>query len=96
MKVIEPYKNKCNYFLFDTKSKQYGGTGIKFNWEQLSDYDNEVPLFLSGGIAPGDTGILDQLKNLNIHAIDINSKFEAEPGIKNIDLIKSFLINLKS
>lgn len=88
--TILPYKPVCRYFLFDTKSNGHGGSGQKFDWKILQHYDNEKPFFLGGGIAPEDARIVKQLANLNIHAIDINSRFEIQPGVKDISKIKTF------
>lgn len=92
---LEAYKPYCDYFLFDTKGDNYGGTGKKFNWDLLKSYDNEKPLFLSGGISLGDIEEIKSLEGLNIHAIDINSKFEIAPGLKDINTIKIFKDNFR-
>jgi phosphoribosylanthranilate isomerase len=89
-KTLESFKNSCDYFLFDTKTKEYGGSGKSFDWSILKNYDNSKPCFLSGGIG------LEELKNisdsqLQIYAIDVNSKFEVEPGLKNIKMIKELV-----
>lgn len=88
--ILEEYKAHCDYFLFDTKTENYGGSGMRFDWNILQKYDNEKPLFLSGGIDLEHIQDIVNLKNLNIHALDINSKFELEPGLKNIEKIKIF------
>lgn len=88
--VINEYKNACDYFLFDTKSDGYGGTGKKFNWEILKKYNNVKPVFLSGGIGLEDSEQIKKQDFINIHAIDINSRFEIEPGIKDIFKLKKF------
>lgn len=88
---LDEYKNCCDYFLFDTKSDSYGGTGKKFDWSVLKSYSGKVPLILSGGI---DLDSINDIKSinpdLNIYAVDINSKFEIEPGLKDIDKVKEF------
>lgn len=93
--ALEAYHGVCDYFLFDTKTKLYGGSGKKFNWQVLERYDNKKPFFLSGGIDLEDTGAIKSLKKLNIYAIDINSKFEIGPGLKDIEKIKQFKEALK-
>ena len=93
--VLVPFNAVCDYFLFDTKTKTYGGSGKKFNWEILEKYDNKKPFFLSGGIDLEDINEIKNLNNLNIFAIDINSKFETEPGRKDIAKIKMFMENIK-
>ena len=82
---LEKYENACDYFLFDTKGKLHGGNGVTFNWQILKKYKSEKPLFLSGGIGIEE---IDKIKKLDlpIFALDINSKFEIEPGLKNIDM----------
>ncbi len=94
-KILDVYKDVCNYFLFDTKTKHYGGSGRKFDWDILSGYDNEKPFFLSGGIDIDDVQNIKQLKGLNIFAIDINSKFEIEPGLKDVGKIGVFMEELR-
>jgi len=81
--------------LFDTKCKTYGGSGRKFNWDILQGYNNEIPVLLSGGIDIDDINSIKNIKNVNICAVDINSRFETEPGIKDIFKIKKFIQKLK-
>ena len=80
----------CNYFLFDTKGKNPGGNGIVFNWEILKKYKSQKPLFLSGGIGEDEIKIINGA-NLPIFAIDLNSKFEIEPGLKNVEKLKKII-----
>lgn len=89
--VIQPYETVCNYFLFDTKGKLPGGNGTTFNWKILKKYPSTKPFFLSGGIGMEE---IEQIKKLNlpIHAIDINSKFESKPGLKNIENIRQLFL----
>lgn len=83
-KQLGRYNPFVEYFLFDTKGKARGGNGEVFNWELLRDYDQKVPFFLSGGIDLENVDELEKLEGMNIHAIDVNSKFELEPGLKDI------------
>jgi phosphoribosylanthranilate isomerase len=85
------YENACDYFLFDTKTPQYGGSGKKFDWQILSYFQSEKPFFLSGGIGMEDMDTINQLKIPQLYAIDLNSKFEIEPGIKDISKLKEFV-----
>ncbi len=87
---IEKYKMYASYFLFDTKTDKFGGSGKKFKWDILKNYDNQVPLFLSGGICVDDAKTIRKMKDLNIHAVDINSNFEVSPGVKDIKQVKQF------
>lgn len=88
---LQPYKAFCDFFLFDTKGKDYGGNGVVFNWDILKKYDNELPLFMSGGLSLEN---LQELQNfilqqqLNVHAIDVNSKFEINPALKDVEKLK--------
>lgn len=93
--VINPFKAYCKYFMFDTECSTYGGSSMKYNWNIFNRYDNEKPFFLSGGIGLEDSDSIKELKNLNIHAVDINSRFEKEPGLKDISKIRKFIKNLK-
>jgi phosphoribosylanthranilate isomerase len=91
---IKEYSDVCDMYLFDTEGAGYGGTGKKFNWEQLKDVVVGKPYFLSGGIEPTDVNkikeFLTKPESKALFAIDINSKFEFSPGIKDIELIKNF------
>ncbi len=88
--VLTPFENVCDYFLFDTKGKLPGGNGTTFDWKVLENYPSTKPFFLSGGIGIEEIkGVKEILKtNLPVYAIDVNSKFEIEPGLKNIELLK--------
>ncbi len=87
---LEVYKTFCDYFLFDTKTPEHGGSGQKFDWKILNKYDNEIPFFLSGGIGPDDIEEIKKL-DLNIYAIDINSKVETAPGLKDLSKIQQII-----
>ncbi len=89
--ITDKYKTAADYFLFDTKTEQHGGSGVSFDWKVLNAYKGSTPYFLSGGISPEN--IADACKT-ECYAIDINSRFEAEPGIKNTQLIKETLNTL--
>ncbi len=91
---IDYYQDYCNYFLFDTKGEKHGGNGLAFNHNVLSDYKLSVPFFLSGGIDPNDADYLNQLRHPMLYAVDINSRFETAPGIKDISKIKQFTKDL--
>jgi len=94
--VLEAYETVCNYFLFDTKGPLPGGNGNRFDWSVLRNYPSAKPFFLSGGIGPGDQNAIASIIKLNLplYAIDINSQFEIEPGLKNIEIIKQFKATL--
>lgn len=92
--VLEPYEEVCDYFLFDTKGKLPGGNGYTFNWSVLKHYPSTKPYFLSGGIGLDEIEKIKEFKNSEVSefcfAIDVNSKFEIEPGLKNIEQVKEF------
>ena len=89
------YRYACDYLLFDTPTPKHGGSGNKFDWQMLKQQKLSLPFFLSGGIAPGDEDSINTLDMKGLYAIDINSRFEIEPGLKNIDLIKNFISQIK-
>ena len=85
---LEAYKPYVDFFLFDTKGIERGGNGVQFDWSILKGYDQEIPFFLSGGIDLENLEQLSELKGMNLHAIDVNSKFEIEPGLKDVGRLK--------
>jgi len=91
--VLEPFENVCDYFLFDTKGKLPGGNGTTFDWKVLENYPSSKPFFLSGGIGIDEIDAVNEIikTNLPVYAIDVNSKFEIEPGLKNVQLCKDAL-----
>lgn len=88
--LLKPYESVCDYFLFDTKGKLPGGNGTTFDWRILNKYNSTKPFFLSGGIGIEELEAIKEISktNLPIYAIDVNSKFEIEPGLKNTQLCK--------
>lgn len=95
--ILENYEACCDFYLFDAKGKLPGGNGFSFDWEMLKNYKSPKPFFLSGGIGPEDVDKIKLIKTLDLplYAIDINSKFEEEPGLKNIEKLTEFQTNLK-
>jgi len=91
--ILNPYEKVCDFFLFDTKGKLPGGNGTTFEWKVLEKYPSTKPFFLSGGIGIEELESINEIlkTNLPIHAIDVNSKFEIEPGLKNIQLCREAL-----
>jgi len=93
---LKTYESCCDFFLFDASGPRAGGNGITFNWEILKNYHGTTPFLLSGGIDENMAGII---KNINLpvfYGVDINSRFEKSPGIKNINKIKRFKHELQS
>ena len=87
------YLGSIDYFLFDTKSDQYGGSGKTFEWKVLSDYPYQIPYFISGGLGPWNIkeSIDFAVKQPKCYGLDLNSGFEIEPGIKSLELLKEVL-----
>ncbi len=92
--LTKNYEGACDYFLFDTKTEAYGGSGLKFNWTMLSEYTGETPFLLSGGIAADDAEAILKIEHPKFAGIDLNSKFETSPGLKNVEMLKGFLASL--
>lgn len=92
----KPYETSCSLFLFDTKSGNYGGSGKQFNWELLQNYQGNTPFLLSGGIDENAVAKIRALSFNQLYGVDINSKFEIEPGLKEADKVAQFAQNLKS
>lgn len=88
------FERVADFFLFDTKGKLYGGNAIPFDWSLLNQYNQAVPFFISGGIQSDNVGQLKSLSALPIHAIDINSGVEDQPGLKNINKISEIINQL--
>ena len=92
--ILKPFEEVCDYYLFDTKGKLPGGNGYTFNWEVLKNYTSTKPYFLSGGIGLEEIqsvlSFLRRQESQYCYAIDVNSKFEIEPGLKGIELLKEF------
>ena len=93
--IIERYQECVDFFLFDTKTVTYGGSGRKFNWQVLDQYDGDVPFFLSGGIGPGDIHEVLNYSHSKLYAIDLNSQFELSPGYKDQDMLSDFLDTIR-
>ena len=95
LEATKPYEGIVDYFLFDTKGPSVGGNGAKFDWTVLADYVGETPFLLSGGIGPDDaqvlTSHLSPLTSKKCVGIDLNSRFEITPGLKDINKLKEFI-----
>jgi phosphoribosylanthranilate isomerase len=94
--------NKCSdyipvtdYFLFDTAVAGFGGSGYKFDWQELNNYNLEHPFILSGGISSDDISKLTEVKNPSFSGIDLNSRFEIRPGLKDFETLKNFISKIR-
>lgn len=97
--MIKDYVEAVDMYMFDTIGAGYGGTGKKFNWNMLKGLNIGKPFFLSGGIEPTDAAAIKSFANeevaKDLFAVDINSKFETMPGIKDMELVKKFVGELR-
>jgi len=89
------YLPYTDYFLFDTSTPEFGGSGKKFKWEELKNYNLAHPFFLSGGISADDTASLLSLSVIGFYGIDVNSRFETEPGLKNFKMLEKFILKIR-
>jgi phosphoribosylanthranilate isomerase len=86
-----PYEGHVDYFLFDTKAKMVGGNGTQFDWSVLSAYQGNTPFLLSGGIGPDDAEKVRNFHHPQLAGIDLNSRFELSPALKDIEKLKQFI-----
>jgi phosphoribosylanthranilate isomerase len=94
--ICKQYEDCVDYFLFDTKCKTVGGSGEHFDWSVLTDYDGDKPFLLSGGIGPDDAECLRSFHHDKCIGIDLNSRFETAPGMKDAQAIKRLLEKLQA
>ncbi len=92
---LKAYEKSVDYLLFDTKTVLPGGSGKKFNWKILEKYTEKKPFLLSGGIKPEDAEEIKHLEHPQLFGIDLNSGFEDEPGLKNVEKLKKFISQLQ-
>ena len=85
------YEEVVDYFLFDTQTAAHGGSGKVFDWKLLTQYTLDKPYFLSGGITVDHADSIQEINDKRLYAVDINSKFEIEPGLKDVEKIRSFI-----
>lgn len=93
--MVKPFEEAADMYMFDTLGSGYGGTGKKFDWNNLKSVNHEKLYFLSGGIEPEDSTMLKQFYQEpvadKLFSIDINSRFEISPGIKDLNKLKNFI-----
>ena len=90
------YEEACDFFLFDTPCTEHGGSGRSFNWSLLKDYTGSTPFLLSGGLNPNSIGALSRFTHSQWAGIDLNSRFESSPGIKDISRLQTFINQLSA
>jgi phosphoribosylanthranilate isomerase len=86
------YADVVDYFLFDTKTEGHGGSGLSFSWELLQKYTLAKPYFLSGGIGLEALSEVQNITDPRLYAVDVNSRFELEPGVKDITKLKEIIL----
>lgn len=95
LEKTKAYEGIADYFLFDTKGKIVGGNGEKFDWTVLTAYEGATPFLLSGGIGPDDAQKVKQFHHQKCIGIDLNSRFESAPGLKDIDQLQTFIKQIR-
>ena len=95
IKKYKEYVGAVDLFLFDTKCKTVGGSGEQFDWSVLEQYDGDVPFLLSGGIGPDDAERVKAFHHPKCIGIDLNSKFEIEPALKDVEKLREFVLKVK-
>lgn len=93
--LLENYLKAVDYFLFDTQTEHHGGSGKQFDWSLLKNYMLDKPYFLSGGIGLEQIEQINEIDDDRLLAIDVNSRFETEPGFKDINKLKQFFNGLQ-
>jgi len=86
--ILESYQDKVDYFLFDTKTAAHGGSGRTFKWDILNDYKLNVPFFLSGGLSLDNLEEVIKINHPHFYGVDLNSRFETQPALKDIEKLK--------
>jgi len=84
----------CDLLLFDTATKSYGGSGVKFDWGALDNYNGQIPFLLAGGLSPEDALEINKITHPQFYGVDLNSKFETRPGYKDIQKLNKFIKEL--
>ncbi len=93
LKKVSPYSGIADIYIFDTKTSQHGGSGSKFDWSIIDQYYGAAPFLLSGGIGPEDNPAIDHPA---FAGVDLNSRFETSPGIKDIGLLSYYFKKLRN
>ncbi len=94
--LLKPYENVVDYFLFDTKTSVYGGSGKAFDWHVLENYTLNTPFFISGGLSNENIRSVLQFKHPAFYGLDLNSRFEDGPGLKNIKKLEEAFSLIKA
>lgn len=92
--TLDAYLDVCDFFLFDYTTGNDAGSGLKFDWRKIEEYQAGKAFFLSGGIGPDDAELIKKIKHKDLYGVDINSRFEISPGLKDIKKVESFIKKL--
>ena len=92
---LNAYKGCVDYFLFDTATPNYGGSGKSFDYDLLTKYDLNIPFIISGGISAGSIQAIRNIKHKHLYGVDINSRFEISPGLKDVKKVEQFIKQLR-
>ena len=95
LQVYKQYEGHVDMFLFDTRCDSYGGSGEQFDWSVLASYDGHTPFLLSGGIGPDDASRIKAFSHPQFAGIDLNSKFETAPAVKDVEKLKAFIQEIR-
>ena len=90
----DSYSGCCDMFLFDTRTAGYGGAGVKFDWSILAEYKQDTPFLLSGGISADDAADIRSISHPQLAGIDLNSRFETAPALKDVAKLRRFIADL--
>lgn len=96
LQEADRYDSVCDYLLFDSKTEQRGGSGYRFDWNLLSQYVGSVPFLLSGGISETDADAIRNIRHPAFSGVDLNSRFEIAPAVKNVTCLDRFIRTLKN
>ena len=94
--LFDEYVSCTNFFLLDTLTYVYGGSGRKFDWKILSEYNLDHPFFLSGGISLHDVSEINSINHPFLYGVDLNSRFELEPGLKDVEMLGRFISGIRN
>lgn len=96
LEKAKQYEGHVDMLLFDTKCDSVGGSGEKFNWDFINEYDGSLPFILSGGIGPDDVERVKAFAHPKCVGIDLNSKFETAPAVKDVNLLSDFVADIRN
>ena len=94
LEATQAYEGLCDYFLFDTKTPSYGGSGKQFDWTLLKHYQGQTPFLLGGGINAYSAKAIRAFRHPRLAGVDLNSRFELSPGVKDVERLRRFLKEL--